>query len=186
MRETILVINGMVEKGVMTGYAIGGAVAALNYLEPTATEDLDILVSFDEVPDRPRSGLVTLEPIFAHLKMLGYTEFRKEGIVIEGWPVQFLPVANDLDAEALERAQEVEIGLTGGSVRARILRAEHVVATALRVGRAKDYIRIADFIEQGAVELRALAAVLDRHGMRDGWRRFCMKTGTADPLANIG
>jgi hypothetical protein len=37
----------------------------------------------------------------------------REGIMIGGWPVQFLPVASDLDAEALEHAFDQVIQIDG-------------------------------------------------------------------------
>src|SRR5215475_8449902 len=49
---------------------------------------------------------------------------QHEHIVIGGWPVQFLPPSNEL---------------------------EHLVAIALRTGRAKDRARIIQFVEQKAV-----------------------------------
>jgi hypothetical protein len=184
MKSAFQIVNGMVADGVIDGYAVCGAVAALNYVEPTLTEDLDILVSLDVPADRSRSGLVTLEPLFAYLRKMGYSEFRKGGVVIEGWPVQFLPVANDLDAESLAQAVEIEIEAEGGAppIRVRTLRAEHVVATALRVGRPKDRIRIGQFLAEEAVDLARLRAVLDRHGLREAWSRFCAEAGIADPL----
>src|ERR1700674_2883813 len=143
MKSTFQVINRMVEDGIIRRYAVGGAVAALNYIEPTLTDDLDILVSMDEPANRPSSGLVTLEPLFAYLRKAGYTDFRNEGVVIAGWPVQFLPVANDLDAEGLAQALEIELEAEPGAppIKVRTLCAEHVVATALTVGRPKDRIR---------------------------------------------
>jgi hypothetical protein len=118
-----------------------------------------------------------------YLKDKGYDEHRKEGLVIEGWPVQFLPVANDLDAEALAGAQQVEIEIneTVGSVQTRILRAEHIVATSLRVGRPRDLIRISQFLEENAVDLTALCAVLDRHALTQAWHSFCLRIGISDP-----
>ena len=53
--------------------------------------------------------LTALAPIFAYLRSKGYEEFRKKGLVIEGWPVQFIPVASELDSEALAQAQKIEI-----------------------------------------------------------------------------
>src|ERR1700757_926646 len=103
MKKTLDVINAMEAEGVIGRYAISGAIAAYNYIEPTVTEDLDILISFDTRPGHPRAGLITLSPILSYLKTKGYAEDRKEGLLIEGWPVQFLPVANDLDSEALEQ-----------------------------------------------------------------------------------
>ncbi len=183
MKNTFRVINKMVEDGVIGRYAVAGAVAALNYIEPTLTDDLDILFSIDEAPNQPGSGLVTLEPVFDYLRKAGYAEFKNEGIVIEGWPVQFLPVASDLDAESLAEAMEIEIEAGSGAppVRVRTLRAEHVVATALRIDRPKDRIRISQFLAEDAVDLAALRAVLDRHGMRGAWSKFCAQIGIADP-----
>jgi hypothetical protein len=154
-----------------------------NYIEPTVTDDLDILVSFRETVDRPKSGLITLSPLFAYLNAKGYQEHRKEGLVIEGWPVRFLPVASDLDAQALAQAQEVEIQINEaeGAVWTRILRAEHLVAICLRVGRPRDLIRITQFLEEDAVDLSALSEVLRRHHLNDAWQAFCNRTGIADP-----
>src|SRR3989449_11564987 len=101
LKQTLDVLNAMEADGIIGRYAISGAVAAYNYIEPTVTADLDILISFHETSARPKSGLITLAPIFAYLKAKGYQEHRKEGLIIQGWPVQFLPVASDLDAEAL-------------------------------------------------------------------------------------
>jgi hypothetical protein len=183
MKQTLEVINRMEDDGIIGRYAIGGAVAAYNYVEPSVTDDLDVLVSFDAVPEQPQSGLITLSPIFSYLKDKGYLEFRKEGLVIEGWPVQFLPVASDLDAEALARAEEVEIEINAseGSVKTRVLQPEHIVATALRVDRPRDRIRIAQFLDEQAVDLDALCDVIDRHGLRGAWRAFCERTGISDP-----
>ncbi len=183
MKRTLEVVNAMEADGVIGRYAMSGAVAAYNYIEPTVTDDLDILISFKETSDRPKSGLIALAPIFAYLKAKGYQEHRKEGLVIEGWPVQFLPVASDLDAEALAQAQEVEIQINKaeGSVWTRILRAEHLIATCLRVGRPKDLIRITQFLEEDAVDLSALSEVLRRHHLKEAWQAFCSRTGVADP-----
>src|ERR1700722_10631977 len=139
MKQTLDVVNAMEADGVIGRYAIAGAVAAYNYVEPTVTEDVDILIAFDTSQHAPQSGLDTLGPILSYLKDKGYSEFRKEGILIEGWAVQF-PVASDLDAEALAKADEVdlEIQASEDAVKSRVLRPEYLVATALRVGRSKD------------------------------------------------
>ena len=185
IKETLEIINAMEADGVIGRYAIAGAVAAYNYIEPAVTDDLDILISFRESHQHTDSGLVTLAPIFSYLKQRGFEEHRKEGIVIAGWPVQFLPVANDLDAEALAAAEEVEIAVNenAGSVQARILRAEHIVATSLRVGRPRDLIRITQFLEERAVDIAALCAVLQRHQLKLAWQSFCRRTGIPDPCA---
>ena len=186
IKETVEIINAMEAAGVIGRYAIAGAVAAYNYVEPAVTDDLDILISFREPHQQTDAGLVTLAPIFSYLKQRGFDQHRKEGIVIAGWPVQFLPVANDLDAEALAAAEEVEIAVneTAGSlVQTRILRAEHIVATSLRVGRPRDLIRITQFLEERAVDIGALCEVLQRHQLMLAWQSFCRRTGIPDPCA---
>ena len=45
LNKTIQVIASLAANGVIQNYAVTGAVAALAYIEPTLTEDLDILIS---------------------------------------------------------------------------------------------------------------------------------------------
>ena len=82
MKQTLDVINAMEADGAISRYAIAGAVAAYNYVAPTVTEDLYILVSFESPAETSRSGLITFAPILAWLKGKGYEEFRKEGVLI--------------------------------------------------------------------------------------------------------
>jgi len=183
LRKTIEVITHLEKQGAIARYAIAGAIAALNYIQPTISEDLDILISTKEFEKR-KSGLLLLTPIETALQDLGYTERSGVGYLIEGWPVQFLPVSNPLDEEALEQAVEVEITLPGEkALKARVLRAEHIVATALRLGRPKDIARIDAFLEQKAVDPKQLRIVLANHHLLEAWRSFCAKYGKTDPLA---
>jgi hypothetical protein len=92
MKRTLDVLNAMEADGIIGRYALAGAVAAYNYIEPAVTEDVDILVALERDSGQEILGLISLAPIFSYLKAKGYEEFRREGIVIEGWPVQFLPV----------------------------------------------------------------------------------------------
>jgi hypothetical protein len=64
-------------------------VAALNHIQPTLTEDLDILVSVGAFEKR-ESGLILLSPIEKALGDMGYMERSEVGYMIEGWPVQFI------------------------------------------------------------------------------------------------
>jgi hypothetical protein len=185
LRKTIEIVVRLAEQGTIQGYAIAGAVAALNYIEPTLTEDLDILVSVAHLENRP-SGLILLTPIERALADMGYSTRTDLGILIDGWPVQFLPVASELDEEALDRAIEVEVETSGHpSVRARCLRAEHVVATAVKVGRLKDLARVQAFLDQDAVDLSALRDVLKRHGLMQKWLSFCAKAEIENPLEGV-
>jgi hypothetical protein len=183
LRRAIEVVTKLAERGTIGQYAVAGAVAAVYYIEPTLTEDLDILVSIGDFEERG-SGLILLTPIEAALADMGYSERSDVGILIEDWPVQFLPVASPLDEEALARAQEVDVALPGEQpIKVRILRAEHLVAIALGVGRLKDLARIEAFLDQEAVDLDALKDTLKRFDLSQAWKAFCLKAGRSDILA---
>jgi hypothetical protein len=160
LKETLKVVNRMVKDGVINGYAIGGAVAAIYYLEPFDTADLDIFIQVTAT----RNALAILAPIDQYLSACGY-ETKGEFIYIEGLPVQFLPVFNPLTEEAVEKAQTILYA----RMRTRVMRAEHLVAIMLDTGRPKDFLRISMFLEQGAVDMRRLNAVLRRHQLMNKW-----------------
>jgi len=182
MRRTIAVIIRLAEGRAIANYAIAGAVAALNYIQPFLTEDLDILISTDGF-EKHRSGLLLLGPIEKALAEMGYTERTDLGYEIEGWPVQFLPIGSPLDEEALAQAADVNIAPSGEPpLTARCLRAEYVVAIALKVGRLKDLARIQAFLEQDAVDLGRLKTVLERHDLMGAWKAFCLKAAISNPL----
>jgi hypothetical protein len=177
MSDTIGVLNQMVNDGVISRYAIGGAVAAYAYVEASSTEDLDVLVSFDGFETSSKVGLVTLGPIISYLADAGFSEWRQEGVVVHGWPVQFLPVSNPLSAESLEEAVVVDLEFVSGKekIQTRILSAEHVMATALQIGRAKDKVRLSQFIESQIFDMDRFCNVISRHGLMDKWADFCDK-----------
>src|SRR5688500_12911041 len=102
MKKTLQVLNDLVRDGVLNRYAIGDAMGATFYVEPVLTFDLDIFVHLPQSAE----GFLTLESLYEALRMRGYME-EGECVNIEGVPVQFLPVHNDLLAEALAEAREV-------------------------------------------------------------------------------
>ena len=161
MKETLKVINRMVKDAVIEAYAIGGAVAAIYYLEPFDTADLDVFVQVETAD----SSLAILAPIYKYLTKRGY-KAKGEFIYIEGLPVQFLPVFNPLTEEAVRTAQTIKYA----RVPTRIMRPEHLVAIMLDTGRPKDYLRISMFLAQGAVNMRRLQAVLRRHNLTKKWQ----------------
>ncbi|MCU1284265.1 MAG: uncharacterized protein JWO13_615 [Acidobacteriales bacterium] len=85
MKETLELINRMQRDGVIEKYAIGGAVAAIYYLEPASTLDIDIFVNLSTSPG---TTLLTIAPVYDYLKAHG-CKVEKEYIVIGKWPVQF-------------------------------------------------------------------------------------------------
>lgn len=162
MKVTLAVINQMQADGVIGQYAIGGAVGATFYLEPVATLDIDIFVSFQQT-----GTLLTLSPIYNYLTARGF-KIEKEYIIIEDWPVQFLPTSNALVEEALVCALETEVE----GVRTRVMTAEHLTAVALQTGRAKDFSRILQFIESGVLAPDKLNEILVRHDLLAKWEKF--------------
>ncbi len=92
MEKVIQVLNRMLADGVIEKYAIGGGIAAIYYLEPYQTDDIDVFV----LPVLAGgSGLLSLEPIYTYLEGLGYHSVEEGvGVLIEDWLVQFLPASN--------------------------------------------------------------------------------------------
>ena len=164
MKTTLETINLMQADGVISQYAIGGAVGATFYLEPAATLDIDIFVSLQLAPG---SILVTLSPIYNYLTAHG-CRVEKEYIVIGGWPVQFLPSGDALDEEALVQAVKTDVD----GIPTRVMTAEHLVAIALRTGRQKDKIRVGQFIESGTLDASRLEQILNAHGLLAKWEKW--------------
>jgi hypothetical protein len=164
VRATLEAINQMQADGVIGKYAIGGAVGATLYVEPAATLDVDIFVMLPAVPG---SLLLSLAPLYDYLKARGGM-VQDEHIVVGGWPVQFLSPSNELEREAV--AESVSTAVEG--VTTWVMSAEHLVAIALSTGRAKDHIRILQFIEQDAVDRGKLQSILECHGLTPKWKQF--------------
>ena len=164
IQDVLVALAEMEADGVVDRYAIGGAVGATFYLEPVATLDVDVFVTF-----RAEAGslLVTPKPIFEYLMQRGAT-MEGEYVMIGGWPVQFLPSTGPLVDEALEQAVSVQVE----GVAARVFTAEHLAAIALQTGRAKDKARLLQFIESGVVDGARFQNIITRHDLSVAWRRF--------------
>ncbi len=162
MESTLKVLNDLETQGVLTRYAIGGAMALLFYTEPVATFDLDIFCFI------PKSGpLITLAPLYDALKAGGHT-IDAEHVVIAGVPVQFIPAYNPLVIEALSESQE----RTFGETPTRVLRLEHLLAIMLQTGRPKDWQRAAMVSASAPFDESRLLDILNRHGLTETWNRI--------------
>lgn len=172
IKKTIAVINQMQTAGVIGRYAIGGAVGATFYLEPVRTVDVDVFVA---IHPEPGQLIATPKPIYDYLTARGY-KTEGEYLVIEDWPVQFLPPTGPLIEEAIAQAREVkleeEAGTAAETARTFVFSAEHLVAIALQTGRAKDKARIIQFREAGKLDRVRLLDILQRHKLLDRWSRF--------------
>jgi hypothetical protein len=164
IKAVIVALNQMQADGIVDRYAIGGAVGATFFLEPVATLDVDIFITFRS---EPGSLLVSPQPVFDYLKAQGGT-MAGEYIVVAGWPVQFLPAETPLTAEALRAAVDRDVDGTC----AWVFTAEHLAAIALQTGRAKDKARLLQFIEAGVLDAAGFQAILVRHGLVSAWQKF--------------
>ena len=164
MKRTIEVLNELEKEGVISRYAIGGAMGAIFYTEPFLTFDLDVFVVLPSTP----GGLVTLTSIYDALRARGYTKQENECILIDGVPVQFLPAYNSLVEEALNQGQEIAYE----GVPARVLRSEYLIAIALQAGRSKDRERVRILREQAKLDMSLLADILKRHQLEEKWKQW--------------
>ena len=154
----------MRDDGIISKYAVGGAMAATFYIEPVSTFDLDVFVALPQTPD---NLLVSLAPLYQHLREAGFSE-EKECVIIKGVPVQFLPAYNPLVEEALACAVEMDCGGTA----APVFTAEHLVAIAVQTGRGKDKMRVQAFIDSGILDQTKLSDILTRHGLEAKWKQL--------------
>jgi hypothetical protein len=163
MERVIQIINRMQTDGVISDYAIGGGIAAVYYLEPYETDDVDIFIPVNAVA----VGLISLEPIYSYLKRLGYVSI-KEGVMIEDWLVQFIPTFESNQEEAISKSLIV----TYGKTETKIFAPEYLAAELLRSGRRKDHVRVIALIEAKKVDMEILRDIVDRHRLSDKWKTF--------------
>lgn len=163
MERTLQILNELEQNGVLSRYAIGGAMGATFYVEPILTFDLDVIALLPET----QGGLLTLTSLYKALRAKGYVE-EGECVVIEGVPVQFLPAYNPLLEEALREARDMPYQGTA----TRVLRVEHLIAICLQTGRAKDRERVRLFQDQATVEQGYLADILRRHRLDGRWKEW--------------
>ncbi|MEK6718381.1 MAG: hypothetical protein AABZ16_12915 [candidate division NC10 bacterium] len=162
MKELARLLNEMRDAGVISDYALFGAAAQMRYTEPVATLDADVLVT---VPGP--EGLDQLGPIYRFCATKGYHP-DGEAMRVGAWPVQFVPVFSPLTREALEQAETADFE----GVPFRVVRAAHLAAIALSVGRAKDFTRILALLESGSVTRQEVTSLAAGHSLADAWKRF--------------
>jgi hypothetical protein len=166
MERTLQILNSMQTKGLLHSYAIGGGIAALFYIEPITTFDLDIFVILPE-----SSGpIISLSPLYVWLQKKGYPP-RNEQVIIEGVPVQFIPVYNDLIKDAVNNAVEYTYGHTV----TRVLGVEYLIAIMLQTYRAKDKERLIKFLDECDISPKSLNSILEKHNLKEKFERFRRK-----------
>jgi hypothetical protein len=151
-------IERLKEEGVVTEYAVGGAMALVFWSEPIPTFDIDVFVDL-------RSGgpLISLAAVYEWARRLGYPE-EAEHIVIAGIPVQVIPAPDALAEEAIATAAELEY--EGQPV--RVIRPEFLIAMYLQPGArsAKRLERVAALLEEGELDRELLDSLLRRYQLK--------------------
>jgi len=154
-RDALLAIHGLRKDGVITEYAIGGAMAISFWSEPVSTFDVDVFV----LP--PTSGaMVSLEPIYAWASANGHA-IQQEHIIMGGIPVQIIPAHNALAEEAVHEAATLD--LEGLAV--RVIRPEYLIALYLEPSaRTRRRVeRVAALLEESDVDRTRLDALLKKY-----------------------
>lgn len=167
MEETLRIINQMQADGIIGKYAIGGAIGASFYLEPTSSLDIDIFISFEKMGGHP---LAPLQPIYDYLKPMGGAP-KGEHILLKGWLIQFLPTEDVLNKEALAAAVETEVR----GVKTWVMTAEYLIAIALKLGRKKDEARVERFVQIGNYDQNNLDDILRRYNLLAKWKEISDK-----------
>jgi hypothetical protein len=155
LADVLRATNELVTVGLISDWALGGALAAIYYVEPFATYDADIFFLPKE-----RGLDAGIPAIYAHLQTRGW-QVEREHLLLRGFPVQFL-AASGLTEEAVREAERIDYE----GVPAKVFRAEHIVAIAASVGRQKDKARIEQILQQADVDKNYLENVLQRYKLK--------------------
>ena len=147
--------NGLVATRLIGDWALGGALAAIYYVEPFTTYDAAIFF----IP-KDKGLNAGIPAIYAHLQAQGW-RVEREHLLLSGFPVQFL-AASGLTAEAVREAERIDYE----GVPAKVFRAEHILAIATSVGRAKDKARIEQLLQQADLDKTYLAELLQRYKLK--------------------
>jgi hypothetical protein len=155
-------LNEMQSDGVISDYAIGGAMAALFYVEVTRTYDIDV---FALIPAQ-HGLIVDMTDLYAWARKRGF-EARAEHLLIHSVPVQFLSANDGLEREAVAQAQQFDYQ----GVAVRVMRPEYLVALFTRAGGPGRRERALLLLRAGVVDEDELNAILARYNLSDKWRQ---------------
>jgi hypothetical protein len=150
----------MRDERIVESYAIGGGIAAMYYIDPVSTFDLDVFV----ILPNDSGGLISLDPIYSWLKKHGYMPAREQ-VIIEGVPVQFIPIYNELIKDAVRNALQKNYGVSP----ALIVGPEYLMAIMVQTGRPKDRDRCIKFMEETKISETVLSAILEKHHLSDAF-----------------
>ena len=155
LADVLRASNDLVSAGLIDDYALGGALAAIYYVEPFTTYDADIVFV---AKDKTLSA--GIPAIYAHLQSKGW-RVEGEHLLVDDFPVQFL-AASGLTEEAVRSAKPIEYD----GVPAKVFTPEYIIAVAASVGRHKDLARIEQMLEQTEIDRTLLDDILARYSLK--------------------
>ena len=155
LADVLRAANELISAGLIKDYALGGALAAIYYVEPFTTYDADIIfIASDKTLS---SGIPA---IYSHLQSKGW-RVEREHLLIKHFPVQFL-AASGLTEEAVRKAKRIEFE----GVPAKVFRPEYIIAIAASVGRHKDLARIEQLTAHAKIDKTLLDDILRRYNLK--------------------
>lgn len=165
MQELVSELNRIRNSRLVSAYAIGGAVAANIYLEPSATLDVDVFVTLDA---GAHHGVDDLGPVYADLVAHG-AKWDGPYLVVGGWHLQLLGQGSPLDQDAVLHAVDHPFGDEAG----KIMTAHHVAAISLATLRPeKDIGRVSGLLRSKQLDRFAFDALVERFGLRKQWAKY--------------
>lgn len=148
LADVLRAANELVSAGLIEDYALGGALAAIYYVEPFTTYDADI---FFVAKDKTLTA--GIPAIYSHLQSKGW-RVEREYLLVKDFPVQFLAAAG-LTEEAVRHAKRIEYE----GVVAKVFRPEYIIAIAavnlsLRPKTVADHFSFRSVSSEGAASQR--------------------------------
>jgi hypothetical protein len=156
--EVIAAIEDLLARGLVSDYAVFGAVAQAFWDEAIPTFDLDVLVLLNG----QQGLLIDLAPLYEWATENGYPE-EGEHIVIGEIPVQFVPAPTPLHQEAVESAATLDFDGTP----LKVVRPEYLIATWLQppANSSVRKERAARLRESAQVDPALLDDLIKRYGL---------------------
>ena len=154
LADVLRAANELLSAELIEDYALGGALAAIYYVEPFTTYDADIIFV---AKDKTLSA--GIPAIYGYLQSKGW-RVEHEHLLVNDFPVQFL-AASGLTEEAVRHANLIEYE----GVPAKVFRPEYIIAIAASVGRHKDLARIDQMLEQAEIDRTLLDDILARYSL---------------------
>lgn len=157
-------LEQMEKEGILSQWAIGGSIGVMFYTEPYLTKDIDVFVYMEPT----MTGIIDMNFIYGWLSNMGYSEFEKQFIVIDGWLVDFLPTREGLINEAVLNCNMFEVD----KIKVKVIKPEYLIAIAFETGRKQDYAKIERILQQGEINKRGLIRILKKFNLHEKWEAY--------------